>query len=226
MNPPSPSILPAAGLVRKTESGRHDGGMNEPHQVRHLKRALGIVRDGQGRVAGTAVALVAAGRPVLATTAALARGLSEGRHELIRLGVPDVLAVDEEAALGLLELPGDSGLQPLKALAVAPAEDGEPLLGTGAGLTVPTQGGHHRHLWVTRSSRLAGRLHAFVGGEKQAEFRYLLDLAPGHLPPGSPLLRSADGALVALVAEAEAPGPGLTLGLPVREVAALVQRLG
>lgn len=200
--------------------------MNQPHLVKHVKRALAVIRTGPGRVAGMAVALAAGERTVLATTAALARGLSEGRLQLVRLGSPCLLAIDEEAGLGLLEMPSGSGLEPLKTLAVAPVDDGEPLLATAAGLTVPTSGGHDRHLWVTRSSRLAGRLHAFVGGEKQEEFRYLIDLAPDLLPAGTPLLRTADGAVVGLLSEVAAPGPGLCLAVSVREAAALVQRLG
>lgn len=199
--------------------------MSESHQVQHLKRALTIVRTKEGRIAGMAVALLAAGREVLATTAGLARGLDAGRLELVRLGSPELLTVDDEAGLGLLKAPAGSGLEAWRKLAVAPADDGEALLSTAAGLTVATSGGHDRHLWISRSSRLAGRLHAFVEGERQEEFRYLVDLAPGLLPPGAPLLRTADGALVGLLAEAEAPGRGLCLAVPVREAAALVQRL-
>jgi len=199
--------------------------MSESHQVKHLKRALTIIRTKEGRVAGMAVALLAGGREVLATTAGLARGLSEGRLDLVRYDSPGLLTIDDEAGFGLLEPPPGAGLQALRKLAVAPADDGEPLLATGAGLTIPTSGGHDRHLWISRSSRLAGRLHGFVGGERQEEFRYLVDLAPGLLPAGTPLLRTADGALVGLLAEEKAPGPGLCLGLPVREAAALVERL-
>ena len=170
--------------------------MNDAHLVRHLKHSLAIVRDPEGRVAGAAVALAAGGRAALATPFGLARDLADAPPP-----------------------------RPLRSLAVAPAGDGEPLVATGPGLTVPTGEGD-RHLWITRSARLAGRLHAFVEGRKQEEFRYLLDLPRGSLPPGSPVARSSDGALLGVIAEGPSPEPSLSLAVPVREAVALLERLG
>ena len=200
--------------------------MNDAHLVRHLKQALAVVRGPRGGAAGAGVALGVGGRRVLAVPVGLARGLAEGRHDLVGHDRLELLTADEEAGFGLFELPEGSTLAPLSALAAAPAPDGEPLLSTGPGLTVPTGGGHDRHLWITRSARLAGRLHVFSEGRREEEFRYLVDLPPEALPPGSPVARTADGALIGLLAESEPPGAGLSLVLPIREALTLLERLG
>lgn len=215
-------ILPLGAPSRKAG---HDGAVNEAHLVLHLKQALAIVRGPEGRVAGAAVALEAGGRRAFAAPWRLARDIAEGRSRLVRHGPAEALVLDEESGLGLLALPEEGVPRPLRSLAVAPADDGEPLVATGPGLTVPTGEGD-RHLWISRSARLAGRLHAFVEGRKQEEFRYLLDLPEGTLPPGSPVARCVDGALLGLLAEARSPEPSLSLALPVREAVALLERLG
>jgi hypothetical protein len=59
---------------------------------------------------------------------------------------------------------------------------------------------------------VAGRLHDVAEGERLETFVYAIALAPGALPPGSPVLRREDGALVALLGS-ESPGAGLVMAI-------------
>ncbi|MEM7247588.1 MAG: hypothetical protein AAF533_19785 [Acidobacteriota bacterium] len=191
------------------------------------KRAGAILRHPeQARALGLALALRLEGRDCLVTTAALAHDAAAERCRFLKRPGATLLAVDDERQLGLLEASEDLGLTPLERLAAAPLADGEELVVLGPGASLLFENGKARHLWITRGCLTAGRLHDFVDGQPQQEFAYLLDLAPGLLPPGSAVHRRRDGALAAVLTNREGPAPGLSVAVPIRDALALNETLG
>jgi hypothetical protein len=198
--------------------------MSATAHVARVKRALVIFRRvSEASVIGAGVALDVEGRAIVGTDASVAAAISRGEARSLDGDASEVLARDDEQHVAVLALRAGSLLDPLSLLVTAPLQDAEELLVIGPGVTLRT-GAHARHAWITHSSLVAGRLHDVADGERLETFVYALALPPGALPPGSPVLRREDGALVALLG-AESPSPGLVLARPLRELISLTQGL-